>query len=318
MNWNRFMRIQMFVICGILMVCLTSEGFAAEGAKGAYLLGKSGPLAGLIPTPGVYVKNDLYYYSGDSDTLIPTSGRLVQDIEATALIDLLSITWVTGLRLGGGTLGLGLTIPYGNQDVSADFGLTGPGGTVYARNLQDDVTAFGDSVLNMSLGWHNGYNHWNIYSAVWIPVGDYKEGRLANMGTNRWSGDIGAGYTRLNTRNGREVSAIMGATFNGENPDTDYQTGTELHIEFAIQQHLPNKFTLGIVGYYYRQLTGDSGDGAVIGDFKGRVASAGPLLSYTFKNNMSLNARWYHEFEVKNRVEGNAVYATLTIPFPKK
>lgn len=310
--------ILIFAICGLLLVSLTSEGVAAEGAKGAYLLGKNGALAGIVPKPGVYVKSDLYYYSGDSDSLIPTSGRIVQDIGATAFVEVACVTWVTDLKIGGGTFGAGLTIPYGYQDISAEFGLTGPRGNVFARNLTDDVTGVGDPILNAVLGWHDGYHHWNLYSAVWIPVGDYDQDRLTNMGTNKWSGDVGAGFTRLNTETGREVSATMGLTFNGENPDTDYQTGTELHIEFALQQHLPSSLSFGLAGYYYQQLSGDSGDGAVLGDFKGRVASVGPLASYTFTNSMSLTARWYHEFGAENRVEGDSVFATLTIPFPKQ
>lgn len=280
---------------------------------------KNGPLAGLVPSSGLYFKDDIYFYSGNSDSLIPTtSGRLLQNIDATALINLATITWVSDIKLGGGTLGAGLTIPYGYQDITADFELTGPRGNVFASDIEGDVTGFGDPIMNVALGWHNGFHHWNLYSAVWVPVGDYDQERLTNMGTNRWSGDIGAGFTRLNTENGREASAIIGVTFNSENPDTDYQTGTELHLEFALQQHLPCKLSFGLIGYYYQQLSGDNGDGAVLGDFKGRVASLGPLLSYTFENNVSLNARWYHEFEAKNRVEGDAILATLTIPFQKK
>jgi hypothetical protein len=35
-------------------------------------------LAGLIPKPGWYITNDLYYYSGDTDQEIPIAGLLNQ------------------------------------------------------------------------------------------------------------------------------------------------------------------------------------------------------------------------------------------------
>lgn len=51
---------------------------AAEGGKSLYLLGKRGPLAGLIPKPGYYVTNDFYYYSGDNNELVPIGDRINQ------------------------------------------------------------------------------------------------------------------------------------------------------------------------------------------------------------------------------------------------
>ncbi len=107
------------------------------------------------------------------------------------------------------------------------------------------------------------------------------------MGTNHWAGEIGAGYTWLNPKSGLEISGAAGITFNGENPDTHYQTGREIHFEGALIRHLPGKLAFGLVGYLYQQLTGDSGDGAVLGSFKGRTAGIGPTLAYTFKKNMA-------------------------------
>lgn len=306
------------MLCTLLTAGIAAESFAAEGAKCVYLLGKAGPTAGIVPKQGIYVKDDLYYYSGDSDELIPTAGRLVQDVEATAFINLLSATWVTGTKIAGGTLSFGALLPYGYQDVKADFEFTGPRGNVFATNQEDDVTSIGDPVLNAALGWHSGMNHWNTYVAMWIPVGDYEQGRIANMGTNRWAGDIGAGYTRLNPKSGLEISGTAGFTCNAENDKTDYQTGTELHVEAAVIQHLANNLSAGIAGYFYKQLSGDSGDGAVLGDFKGRTAAIGPVVGYTFRNGLSLNMRWYHEFAVENRIEGDAIFATLTVPFTAK
>jgi len=61
---------------------------------------------------------------------------------------------------------------------------------------------------------------------------------------------------------------------NTENPDTDYRTGTEFHLDFMLNQFLAESFGIGFHGYYYDQLTGDSGSGAILGDFK--ADSVGP------------------------------------------
>ena len=39
---------------------------------------------------------------------------------------------------------------------------------------------------------------------------------------------------------------------------------------------------MGVAGYYFQQVTGDSGDGATLGDFEYRVAGIGPQVGYLF------------------------------------
>ncbi len=38
-----------------------------------------------------------------------------------------------------------------------------------------------------------------------------------------------------------------------------------------------------MAGYFYQQVTGDSGPGASLGDFKGRIAAIGGTMGYNFK-----------------------------------
>ncbi len=61
-----------------------------------------------------------------------------------------------------------------------------------------------------------------------------------------------------------------------ENNDTDYQSGTEFHLDFTANQFLSETFALGVRGYYYNQFTGDSGSGARLGDFQGESFGLGP------------------------------------------
>ena len=67
-------------------------------------------------------------------------------------------------------------------------------------------------------------------------------------------------------------------------------------------------FFVGAAGYYFQQLTGDSGDGATLGDFKGRVAGIGPQMGYIFPVSDTLqgafSAKAYWEFAAQNRPEG--------------
>ena len=67
------------VLASLLIAC---SAHAVEGGKSLYLLGKRGPLAGLIPKPGWYFTDDIYYYTGGRDGLLPISGSVDNNIKA--------------------------------------------------------------------------------------------------------------------------------------------------------------------------------------------------------------------------------------------
>ena len=123
--------------------------------------------------------------------------------------------------------------------------------------------------------------------------------------------------TWLDPKSGIELSGSAGLTFNLENPANDYQTGTEGHLEFALMRHVGKDFSFGVAGYHYQQVTGDSGAGARLGDFKGRVSAVGPMLTYSFtvdKTPISTSVSWMHEFNARNRLEGNAGLLNVVVP----
>lgn len=78
------------------------------------------------------------------------------------------------------------------------------------------------------------------------PAGFWERGNLANIGFNRWAFDVNAAVTHLDQSTGLELSSAVGLTFNVENPDTDYKTGTEFHLELAAMQYFSKTFAAGI------------------------------------------------------------------------
>jgi hypothetical protein len=75
---------------------------------------------------------------------------------------------------------------------------------------------------------------------------------------------------------------------------------------------------VGVVGYDWRQLTGDSGEGALLGPFEGRVDAIGPGLSYTTvidKMPLIVNVRHYEEYSAERRISGSMSIATVTLKF---
>ncbi|WP_186813076.1 transporter, partial [Methylorubrum extorquens] len=77
------------------------------------------------------------------------------------------------------------------------------------------------------------------------------------------------------------------------------------------------ELTVGFVGYFYDQLTGDTGPGDRVGPFKGRVTALGGSIGYTFKLGeipISTSVRVLREFDTRNRFEGAATWLTIAAP----
>ena len=78
---------------------------------------------------------------------------------------------------------------------------------------------------------------------------------------------------------------------------------------------------VGAVGYFYSQLTGDSGSGATLGEFKSRVVGVGPQIGFFIpfaEREAFLSFKAYSEFNAKNRLEGWNGWITLSLEAPEK
>jgi len=184
-------------------------------------------------------------------------------------------------------------------------------------NQVDSLTSVADLYPMGSLKWNRGNHNYMAYTMLGVPAGSYDASRLANLGTNHWSLDAGGGYTYLDPKKGHELSAVLGFTENFENPDTDYKNGVSSHLDWAASQFLSDQLHVGLVGYFYQQLTGDSGAGATLGDFESRVYAVGPQAGYFFPvggRKWYVNVKGYYEFDAQNRPEGWNAWLTLAIP----
>lgn len=74
---------------------------------------------------------------------------------------------------------------------------------------------------------------------------------------------------------------------------------------------------LGVAGYNYRQLTGDSGAGSL----KGSVDAVGPALSYSTTvgaTPLTIGARYFMEYNAEKRWDTNATFLSATMTFPRR
>ena len=74
----------------------------------------------------------------------------------------------------------------------------------------------------------------------------------------------------------------------------------------------------GLTGFWYQQISDDSGSGATFGGFKARALGVGPVLSYTGKlggNDLIAEFKWLHESGVKRRAEGDTLFLKVVMKF---
>ncbi len=155
------------------------------------------------------------------------------------------------------------------------------------------------------------------YVQVVAPTGRYNpNGLQPNIGLNRPGIDVGWAFTWTSSK--LQVNGATGVTFNFENTETDYDSGTDFHVEWAIGYEVCKGLIIGPAGYHYRQLSGDSGAGALLGPFEGDVDGIGGGLSYTTlvgTTPVILNARHYEEFNAEKRLEGSMSILSGTVRF---
>jgi hypothetical protein len=212
---------------------------------------------------------------------------------------------------------LGVMAGVGAVRVSTDVTLSGPAGQAVGFDASDSTTGGADLYGLSTLKWGRDEHNFMTYAMVGAPAGAYERRRLANVGTNHWSVDAGGGYTYFDPRTGREFSAVAGVTYNLENPDTDYRNGVDAHVDWAASQFFSESLHAGIVGYFYQQLTGDSGAGAVLGDFKSSTYAIEPQVGWFFPVGSAkgyVNLRGYWEFATDHRPEGWNVWLTVGLP----
>jgi hypothetical protein len=241
------------------------------------------------------------------------------NLDAGVSLALLNPNYTFATPVLGGQLSIGMMAIVGYNNTSLDGTLTvsGPVAAVTRAGVIDSsIGGFGDLYPQASLRWNRGVHNFMTYVTGDIPVGAYDSKRLANLGIGHGAIDGGFGYTYFNPQTGHEFSAVTGFTYNFENPDTNYRNGIDWHLDWGASQFLSKQFFVGAVGYFYNQLTADSGQAAFLGDNKSRVAGIGPQMGILFPvgdKQGYINVKGYYEFNASRRPDGWNMWFTFAI-----
>jgi hypothetical protein len=302
------------IITIFLLIIGIASAQAAEGGYSNYVPGTYGDFAAAVEPPSKFtIRNDIYHYHADEGKSV-RSGLIEANADLELSMNLLTLLYKPDVEVFGAHYAFGALLPIVHTDIDAEIRI---GGLSVRR--QDDVVGLGDiALIPFILFWSSGNYHISLAEFIVTPTANYDSDKLANAGLNYWTLDTDITLTYLNLETGQDYSINIGYNYNTENSDTDYQTGQELHIDYMINQFLSESWAIGIQGFYLKQVTGDSGDGAILGDFKAEAAGIGPAMLWNAKfgdREVSFIAKWIHEFHAENRMEGDHVFLSFAMGF---
>ena len=316
-------------LCAAAAMAATSlAGGPARADEDGVSFWRPGLYSSLAAVPGERgwsMTNIFIYESGSASAThgFPRGGKLAVGVDGTVFADFGGLTYAFAKPVLGGQFSLGMLALPGQAVGTISGTLTGPGGATVSGARTDTDTGFGDLYPTAALKWNKGVNNYMTYLTGNIPVGSYDPKRLANLGLGHGSIDGGTGYTYLNPTTGHEFSIVGGLTYNFENTHTNYQNGIDYHIDWAASQFLSKQFFVGPVGYFYGQLSGDSGSGDKVGPFESSTIGVGGQAGYIFPVNEQvqgfLGLKGYADVATEDRLKGWSVWLTLNLsPAPPK
>jgi len=245
------------------------------------------------------------------------------NVHAVATLGFVAPSYVFATPFLGGQASATLLFGYGNNSTSLNATATataslpiGPVTKSISLQQEQDTMGFTDLIPMFADRWNAGVNNYMIYLTGDIPVGLYSSSNLANIGLGHGAIDGGVGYTYFDQKAGHEFSAVLGFTGNFQNNSTGYTSGIDSHLDWGVSQFLTKQLQVGLVGYFYEQLTADNGCAPVLCPFKSRVIGIGPQIGYIFPvSGMQgyLNLKGYGEFDNDNRPAGWNVWLTFVL-----
>lgn len=280
---------------------LAGQGNAAENGNTQYAPGASQFYAGAIPPiEGLFFLSQTSHFS--ADRVNDGNGNEIPiDFEVRATAETLRFLYVSDVHIGDATLWGQLVVPLLNLELDSRF-------------ASDDRFGVADITATLGLAWHPDRMQTFAFGIdLAMPTGSYDADRFANPGLNHWSIQPTIAYKFFDPL-GLDISLASRLIFNTENPATDYTSGTELVIDYAVGWNIGN-VKIGATGYYLKQLTDDEGPGVAPDGHRGEGFAVGPSFTYSFNPGMQVSASWQHDVFAKNRAQGDAVWVNFATKF---
>ncbi len=345
-----------FVLATAIQCCLAGRLQAEEAGFGHYLIGSySSSIDFSSNAPGLAVGSDFIFYTGEvaGNRVLPLGGHLAAGLKSDVWLLDVAAAYTFKEEILGAHYTVGIAVPYiwSVAETNSSFSPNlrqllvnaageriGPkAAKLVARQLEDrklertltrkrrDTTSgLSDIVLiPIGLNWTVKDLQITFQSVIYAPTGDFNKDNLVNPGKNYWTFDPILGASYISKKTGTELTVIGGYAMNTVNHATDYLSGSVLHLEATLQQFIPlgskaNLLGIGANGFYYEQVTDDTGSGAVLGALKDKSMGIGPVITFIHTKGTSavtFQAKWLPEIETRNRLRGDWVWVSLGCKF---
>jgi hypothetical protein len=290
-------------LCG----CFSPAALATETGTTAFPNGGEDFLVGAMPPPGWY--GLVYLNRYDAHRIDDGGGRpAAVDFDFSVSAATLRLDWVKPASIAGadrwGTL---LVLPYLDLDLSLQ--------PAPSQHLHDARRGFADLTIGNGLHWT--FSQFEMIQSFDIvaPTGRYDAHRLVNAGRNAWVFRLNhIGTWRPASR--WEVSYRFHWDKNFRNPDTDYRSGQTLYLNWAAGWKPAPPTTIGLTGFSLRQITDDTQHGSRVGPDgnRVRVSGIGVGVKHFLPNHVSLTAKFYRDFDVRNHPRGEQFWFYVAVP----
>jgi hypothetical protein len=288
------LRLALGVYCAVIGA---APSWAAEGSTVAGPIGGTDIRSAFLPSPGLY--GALILGGGSTYQLRDGSGATRAGLDAVG-IDAKSAAgaflYVPNVKLFGGSIGV--------------LGVAGFGsvcGQIRSANPETCRGGFGDVYVETAWSRFFGFTRPSSdkdappireglaikagLGAV-LPVGLYDAQIQASNGVTVGNNTLvvapSFGFTYTTPpllADGTEVSSKIYLNTYARNPDTDYVSGKNINIDFAVSEHV-GLWQVGVTGYYLRQFTDDTRGGVVVAPDgrQAEVLSLGGIVNYDIPN----------------------------------
>lgn len=295
--WNLYCRL---LAAAAIAIITSTATFATESGGGAYPNGAENFMSGALPPPGTYFLDYLTHYSADN--FKDTNGNsAIPDFRVRAIANGFRFVHMTDKQIFGGNWGMHAFLPFAKVDVTA-----------FGRNQSKEGLA--DIVIDpIMIAWHTRNFHYAFGLDIFMPTGSYDKNDIANLSRNYWTFEPIVAGTYLSD-GGLDVSMKLQYDFNTKNRATDYRSGQEFNVDYTVAQKFDN-FSVGVGGYYYRQMSDDEQAGVKVGTDgnRGRLFGIGPQIRYDHKN-MMFFLTYTNESGARNKPEGNRLWLKFFMP----
>ena len=274
---------------------------ATENGTTAFPNGGEDFLVAAMPPPGWY--GILYLNRYSASEVMDDSGRKSVpgfDLKVGAVTPRLD--WVKPVSiLGADRWGTMLVSPWLDLDLEVE--------PVPGVQVRGGERGLGDLTIGNGLHWTLGkFEMVNAVDVV-VPVGRYDSSAVVNPGRNQW-------VIRLNHMGtlfpspSWDLSYRLHWDYNFRNEATDYLSGQTVYLNWAVGWKPVPATTIGVVGFFLRQVTDDEAGGQQASSDGNRLRASGigPVLKHATSHGVMYTIKYLRDFDVRNRPEGEQLW----------